>query len=102
MKDLEAALRPLVAALVREELQRQRTDSAGEYLSTKEAAAVASVAEKTIRRWIAAGVLTEHRAGREIRVLRSELEQVLRTPRHSRRERAKELSPEELAERAFR
>lgn len=46
----------------------------GEYLTTAEAATVAKVDQDTVGEWIRAGKLPRHRAGRELRVRRDELE----------------------------
>ena len=96
MSELETGLRALVAELVREEVARQMAETArpDEYLSTAAAAKLVDVAGGTIRRWIREGRLVGHRAGREVRVLRSDLEKLLREG--SRRDGGK-LSREQLA-----
>jgi excisionase family DNA binding protein len=83
--DFEHQLRELVREVVREELARVRGEPAtsGEYLSTGAAAQIAGVHPGTIRRWIREGRLAEHRAGRVVRVLRSELEQLMRSGHHN-------------------
>lgn len=98
MTAIEQGLRDLIAQVVREELDRRAKSSAApEYLSTKEAAAVAHVASGTIRRWLREGKLIEHRAGRVVRVARADLDRLL----HGTRRHNDDLSPEELAARAF-
>jgi excisionase family DNA binding protein len=70
------ALREELAPLVR----RNATSSHGaddSYLSVTKAAQVADVAPGTIRAWIRAGRLTSKRAGRVLRVSRSELAQFM-------------------------
>jgi excisionase family DNA binding protein len=47
------------------------------YLSVEKAAAVAEVHPDTIRAWVKAGRLPEHRAGRELRIRRDELHRFL-------------------------
>ena len=56
------------------------TGSASEYLPVAEAAARAAVAPATIRVWMAQGRLGRYHAGRELRVLSSELDALMRTP----------------------
>lgn len=96
MSDLERGLRDLIAGLVCEEVRRALADVAqpDEFLTTAHAAEVAKVAQGTIRRWIRAGRLTSQRAGRELRVLRSDLAALMHE--HGRGDR--ERTPEELAE----
>jgi excisionase family DNA binding protein len=48
-------------------------------LSIKEAAAYFRVSEKTVRRWIAAGVLVAHKLGRQWRIAPDEIERFLAT-----------------------
>jgi excisionase family DNA binding protein len=81
--DIDAALRRLLGeALVpiEEKLGKiekqlgETTQSAVEYLSTKEVAAAAGVAQGTVRRWIREGKLRSCQAGRSVRVKRSDLE----------------------------
>jgi excisionase family DNA binding protein len=47
------------------------------YLSVEKAAATAEVHPDTIRAWVKAGRLPEHRAGRELRIRRDELHRFL-------------------------
>lgn len=95
MSDLES----LVRAIVRDELAKARpANDSSEYVSTTEAARIASVTPGTIRRWVRAGELTRHEAGNRVRIRRDELEQLLRcevVPIDIN------LSPEERARRRF-
>jgi len=79
--DLGDQIRALVREVVREELARARgadlASGGDDYLSTDEASRVASVAAGTLRRWIREGRLIGHRAGREIRVRRRDLDALL-------------------------
>jgi excisionase family DNA binding protein len=69
--------------------------SADEYLPVARAARLASVASATIRAWIKDGRLRRYHAGRELRVLRAELDGLLRTrPRAS----SASLTPEDAAD----
>jgi excisionase family DNA binding protein len=90
----ERALRALIVDVVREELAKMQAPA--EYLSTGEAAKLAGVAAGTVRRWIREARLTEHRAGRHVRVRRADLERLLGGSR-----KTPDLSPEELARRVF-
>ena len=98
MSGFESELRELIRGIVREELDRALADAkpTDDYLSTKAAATLASVAEGTIRRWIREGRITGHRAGRVLRLRRSDLEGLLHEDRPER-----EISPEEMARRDF-
>lgn len=103
----EAALASAIAELVRTEVAGQVAaalagrPAAGELLSTAEAAAHAKVTPETIRRWVAAGKLPEHRAGREVRIARADLERLLhRGTRRPRPQDAKK-TPEQLARERF-
>lgn len=91
-----AALRTLVAHLVREELA-SRQPANDDLLTPQEAAAVAKVAPATVRRWIRDGRLPCHRAGRHLRVRRAELETMLAS---GARDTSK-LTPEQAALRDF-
>jgi hypothetical protein len=96
----ETALRALVAEevrrVVREEMRQQPARE--EYLPVAKAAQIAAVTPDTIRVWIRQGRLTERWAGRELRVIRSELETLLATPSgHDR-----DTTPEEEARRYLR
>ena len=87
--------RRLVRDLVRAELEAARAPA--EFLSVQRAAEVADVAAGTIRRWIREGRIEGHRAGRVLRVKRADLEALLAAGGARRHE----LTPEELADRAF-
>ena len=65
-------------------------------LTTREASEVARVTVGSIRRWVRQGRLERHRAGRKLRISRTELEQWLRNPGPE-----KELTPEEQADLDF-
>lgn len=95
-KELVKVITEAVRQVVREELSKapERT----EYVSIQEAAAIADVIPGTIRCWIDAGRLQRFRAGRHVRVKRSDLDALLAKP--SPVERI--ASPEELALAAFR
>lgn len=103
MTTLESGLREMVRELLREELGKAvatvtpRTD---EYLSTHSAASMAGVTDGTIRRWVREGRLQRHgKPPRILRVLRSDVETLLRTGGHRP---ANDSTPEELAAQAFR
>ena len=85
---LEETLRGLVRDVLRDELPGllkaalPQVAASGApvldgYLATNAAARLAGVRPETIRRWIDAGDLPVHRAGRLVRVRRSELEAYL-------------------------
>jgi excisionase family DNA binding protein len=98
----EAQLAAVIRELVRAEVDQRVTAalvgrSAGvELLTTAEAAAHAKVAPETIRRWIAAGRLPEHRAGREVRIGRADLDQLLHRGTRGPKPQSSARSPEEL------
>lgn len=95
MTDLES----LVRQIVRDELAKAKpANDDGDYLTTAEAARIASVTPGTIRRWIREGELTRHEAGARVRVKRDELEAFLKcdvVPIDSK------LSPDERIRRKF-
>ncbi|HEX7842292.1 MAG TPA: helix-turn-helix domain-containing protein [Kofleriaceae bacterium] len=103
--DAMASLARAIAELVRVEVDaRVRAALADvtrpdEYLSTSTAGKLAQVAPGTVRRWIREGKLIGHRAGRVVRVRRSELEQLLRDGAQCRMDDNE--SPEALALRDF-
>jgi excisionase family DNA binding protein len=103
----EVALARAIAELVRSEVAGQvaaalaHRPPADELLSTAEAAAHAKVAPETIRRWVAAGKLSEHRAGREVRIARADLDQLLHRGARRPRLQATEKTPEQLARERF-
>jgi excisionase family DNA binding protein len=51
-------------------------------LSIEDTAELLQVSERSIRRWISAGELPEHRLGRQWRISRSDLEEHLRRRRN--------------------
>lgn len=102
----EVALARAIAELVRTEVAGRvaaalTNRSAAELLSTAEAAAHAKVTPETIRRWVVAGKLPEHRAGREIRIARADLDQLLHRGTRRPRLQATEKTPEQLARERF-
>ena len=99
---LEESMRETIRAIVRDEVDRALAAHAvpAEYLSTGEAAELARVAPGTIRRWIREHRLEQHRAGREVRVRRAELENLLRSGRRPAND-ATDLTPEQQALRDF-
>ena len=84
---LDEAFRSMVRdelrAVVREEIRaalveiRPSATPENAYLSVKKAAALAAVHPDTLRSWITAGRLPEHRAGRELRVRELDLHRFL-------------------------
>lgn len=81
---VDAALRHIVRDEVRKVLEEERQRSApapaipSEFLTVRAAAGIAGVHPATLRTWIHDGRLPTHRAGRHLRVLRGELEKLLR------------------------
>jgi excisionase family DNA binding protein len=69
-----------------------------ELLSTAEATRYAKVSPRSIRRWLDQGKLEALHAGRELRIRRANLDELMRG---GRRRRAAELTPEQLAARDF-
>ncbi len=93
----DVAFADLVRAIVREVLAEERAQqTSAEYLSTTSAARLADVAVGTIRRWVAEGRLTPHRAGRHVRVRRDELEALLAAGRVARSSTTRDPAPEKL------
>jgi excisionase family DNA binding protein len=77
--DIADTLRALVREEVRAEIRKVLDQAQSpEYLTTSTAADFAKLSEATIRRWVRRGKLASFRAGRELRVLRSDLERVLK------------------------
>jgi excisionase family DNA binding protein len=78
---VEAAVAPVVDELraLRAEVDKLRAAGPGRdgYLTVAQAAEVAGVKPATIREWIRRGDLAEHRAGRLMRVLASDLDKYL-------------------------
>ena len=76
-------LREMLRGIVREEVRAALVEAGttspdGDgYLSVQKAAALTDVHPDTIRAWVRAGRLRGYRAGRELRVLRSELHHFL-------------------------
>jgi excisionase family DNA binding protein len=69
MTDLEAALRPIVAKLVADELAKQKpVANDGECLTVSEFARRLSVSERTVRDAIKEGRLEHQRIGRAVRI----------------------------------
>jgi excisionase family DNA binding protein len=99
-----ASLARAIAELVRVEVDaRVRAALAerpvvAELLSTAEAARYAKVSPRSIRRWLDQGKLRALHAGRELRIRRADLDQLMRG---GRRRKAAELTPEQLAARDF-
>ena len=102
--DAMASLARAIAELVRVEVDaRVRAaladrSAVDELLSTGEAAEYAKVTPRSIRRWLDEGKLRALHAGRELRIRRADLDELMRS---GRRRDAAELTPEELAERDF-
>jgi excisionase family DNA binding protein len=84
MTTLDSTLRTMIAEIVREEMAKQAPSVHPEYLSPRDAGEFAGVTAATIRRWIREGKLPAHHAGARVRVLRSDLERLLRSG-HSRK-----------------
>ena len=57
------------------------TAGSSPFVTVKEAARLARVDEKTVRKWVSTQEVTEYRAGRGVRILLSELEEFLRDGR---------------------
>lgn len=72
----ESRLHNLIKAAVNDALAERRREPET-YMSVARAAEVAEVAPATIRTWISEGRLGRFRAGRELRVKRSELDHLL-------------------------
>lgn len=94
-----ASLARAIAALVRVEVDARvraalaERPAVAELLSTGEAAQYAKVTPRSIRRWLDQGKLRALHAGRELRIRRADLDQLMRGGRR----RKIELSPEALA-----
>lgn len=102
--DAMASLACAIAELVRVEVDaRVRAELAersavAELLSTAEAARYARVSPRSIRRWLDQDKLRALHAGRELRIRRADLDQLMRG---GRRRKAAELTPEQRAARDF-
>lgn len=88
MGSLDALVKESVRQVVREEIRAALKEALGDvgralaprddgYLSVEKAAEFAEVHADTIRGWVKAGRLPEHRAGRELRIRRDELHRFL-------------------------
>jgi excisionase family DNA binding protein len=95
-------LRALVAELVEAAVARalDKLRQPDQYLSTRQAAELAGVAQGTIRRWIRAGRLRAAGAGRLVRVRRADVEALLRSG-GTRARAAADMTPEQLAAARF-
>lgn len=102
--DAMANLARAIAELVRVEVDARvhaalaERPAVAELLSTVEAARYAKVSPRSIRRWLDQGKLRALHAGRELRIRRADLDQLMRG---GRRRKAAELTPEQLAARDF-
>jgi excisionase family DNA binding protein len=102
--DAMASLARAIAELVRVEVDARvraalaERPAAAELLSTAEAAQYAKVSPRSIRRWLDQGKLRALHAGRELRIRRADLDQLMRG---GGRRKAGELTPEQLAARDF-
>ena len=83
---MRATVRDAVRDALREELpaalaksRPANGDGAAEYLSLAGAGKVANVHPDTVRRWLKAGALPSHHAGRQLRVRRDDLVRFLAT-----------------------
>lgn len=102
MAAMEGAIREMVreevlAAVARatrdeSEIRTGKPSPVDEFVTTAEAARVASVSVGTVRNWLSAGKLTRHGHGRLVRIRRLELLAFLAQPR-----RGAPLSPEQRA-----
>ncbi len=100
MANLASAIRQLVQTEVAAQVAAALAErpAVAELLSTAEAAQYAKVTPRSIRRWLDQGKLRALHAGRELRIRRAELDELLRD---GRRRKAAALTPEQLAERDF-
>jgi excisionase family DNA binding protein len=99
----EAELREIIHEEVQSavlQVMGTKPAAAGEFVSAAEAARIASVSSQTIRAWIRSGKLATYKAGRVLRVKRTELEDFLTTGPTP--DNADDMSPEDLADRDFR
>jgi len=99
----EAELREIIRDEMRTVIQQElgkKPAAAGDYVSVSEAAKIASVQGQTIRSWIRSGRLAGYKAGRVVRVRRSDLEAFLATGPVAAGDA--DLSPEQLADQRFR
>ncbi len=100
MASLASAIRQLVQTEVAAQVAAAlaHRPAVAELLSTSEAAQYAKVTPRSIRRWLDQGKLRALHAGRELRVRRAELDELMRG---GRQRKAAALTPEQLAERDF-
>lgn len=100
MASLASAIRQLVQTEVAAQVAAALAErpAVAELLSTAEAAQYAKVTPRSIRRWLDQGKLRALHAGRELRIRRADLDELMRS---GRRRNAAEPTPEELAERDF-
>jgi excisionase family DNA binding protein len=99
----EQALRSLISDEIRRALReelRQKPGGPGEFVSVGEAASITSVTPQTIRVWLQQRRLKTYRAGRELRVRRSELLDLLARGATAE-DTGTDLTPEQLADRQF-
>lgn len=107
-KRLLESLREIVREEVKRALVERPVVRECTYLTCDEAAELAAVSCQTIRRWIDAERLTDHGAGREIRIERNALAKLMSSKRRRVRSSAKrpgakstQESPELLAMRSI-
>lgn len=100
MASLASAIRQLVQTEVAAQVAAALAErpAVAELLSTGEAAQYAKVTPRSIRRWLDQGKLRALHAGRELRIRRADLDQLMRG---GRRRKAAALTPEQLAARDF-
>jgi excisionase family DNA binding protein len=91
------SLEDAIAELVRKEVARQlaERDANSEWLTAFEAAEILGVHPKTLRKMIRDGKLASSRVGSRHRVLRADVEQLIKGARNDN------LTPEQLARRKF-
>jgi excisionase family DNA binding protein len=94
MANLASAIRQLLQTEVAAQVAAALAErpAVAELLSTAEAARYAKVTPRSIRRWLDQGKLRALHAGRELRIRRADLDQLMRTGRR----RKVEISPEAL------
>jgi excisionase family DNA binding protein len=100
MASLATAIRQLVQTEVAAQVAAALAErpAVADLLSTAEAAQYAKVSQRSIRRWLDQGKLRALHAGRELRIRRADLDQLMCG---GRRRKAAELTPEQLAARDF-
>jgi len=102
-RELRALVKEAVREALREEMNGTHPAAGDEYMSVANAAKTADVAAATIRTWIDEERLGRYHAGRLLRVKRSELDRLMRTPPTPRpgNDSRDELTPEEAADLAY-